>query len=59
MIFKTIVRHMERLKRYDRLGISEQGYTDKFYFHDRKVHDLYSNLVDELIERTKEWKDDA
>ena len=54
MIFKTIVRHMERLKRYDRLGISEQGYTDKFDFHDRKVHDLYSNLVDELIERTKE-----
>ena len=51
LVFKTIVRHMERLKRYDRLGISEQGYTEKFDFHDRKVHELYSELVDELIKR--------
>lgn len=54
MIFETIVRHMERLKRYDRRGISEQGFTEKFDFHDKKVHDLYSDLVDELVRRTED-----
>lgn len=51
MIFDTIVKHMERLKRYDRKGISEQGLTDQFDFHDRKVHELYSQLTDEIIDR--------
>lgn len=51
-MFKTIVRHMERLKRYDRQGISEKGFTDISDFHDDKVHKLYGKLVDEIIERT-------
>lgn len=51
-VFETIVRHMERLKRYDRLGISEKGYTEQFDFHDTKVHKLYNDLADELIRRT-------
>lgn len=52
-VFKTIIKHMERLKRYDRLGISEKGYTEQFDFHDTKVHKLYNDLADELLERTK------
>lgn len=53
-IFNTIIRHMERLKRYDRKGISEEGYTPQSDFHDRKVHDLYNTLADEIVDRTKE-----
>ena len=52
-LFNTIVRHMERLKRYDRKGISEEGYTELYDFHDRKVHELYNKLSDEIIERTE------
>ncbi len=53
MLFTTIVRHMERLKRYDRKGISEEGFTEKFDFHDRKVHELYMQLADEILVRTE------
>ncbi|WP_265460281.1 ParA family protein [Enterococcus sp. HY326] len=52
MIFTTIIKHMERLKRYDRKGISEEGYTSVYDFHDRKVHELYNQLADEIINRT-------
>ena len=52
-LFNTIARHMERLKRYDRKGISEEGYTELYDFHDRKVHELYNKLSDEIIERTE------
>lgn len=51
-VFKTIIKHMERLKRYDRLGISEKGYTERFDFHDTRVHKLYNDLANELLERT-------
>ncbi|MDT2850190.1 AAA family ATPase [Vagococcus carniphilus] len=50
-LFKTIIRHMERLKRYDRLGISEKGYTELNDFHDTKVHSLYSELASEILNR--------
>lgn len=52
-VFNTIIRHMERLKRYDRIGISEKGFTEQNDFHDVKVHKLYSDLADELILRTE------
>lgn len=52
-IFGTIIKNMERLKRYDRLGISEKGYTERYDFHDTKVHNLYSKLAEEVIERTE------
>ncbi|USS89988.1 AAA family ATPase [Fructilactobacillus cliffordii] len=54
MIFNNIVKHMERLKRYDRLGISEKGKTEKWDFHDTKLHEKYSNLTSEIIERTED-----
>lgn len=50
-LFSTIVKHMERLKRYDRKGISEKGETERWDIHDNRVHKLYSELVDELITR--------
>lgn len=53
MIFNTIVRHMERLKRYDRKGIAEEGYTEQTDFHDRKLHQLYGQLANEIIIRTE------
>lgn len=52
MLFNIIVHHMERLKRYDRLGISENGFTEKNDFHDIKLHGLYGRLTEEIIERT-------
>lgn len=51
-LFNTVIKHMERLKRYDRIGISEQNFTELNDFHDRKVHTLYTQLVNEIIERT-------
>ncbi|MGO3710354.1 ParA family protein [Vagococcus salmoninarum] len=54
VIFDTIIRHMERLKRYDRRGISEKGMTEQTDFHDTKVHNLYTSFTDELLNRIKE-----
>lgn len=51
-LFNVIIKHMERLKRYDRQGISEQQMTAQNDFHDIKVHHIYSDLTDEIIERT-------
>lgn len=53
ILFDTIVRHMERLKRYDRKGIAEEGYTEQYDFHDRKVHELYNQLANEIVTRTE------
>lgn len=52
MIFNTIIKYMERLKRYDRTGIAEKGVTPTYDMHDIRVHFLYEKLVSELIERT-------
>ena len=51
MVFKNIIHHMERLKRYDRQGISEKGFTNWYDFHDTRVHKIYNNLVDEILNR--------
>ncbi|MGM0260554.1 ParA family protein [Enterococcus sp. AZ102] len=53
-LFEVVIKHMERLKRYDRLGIHEEGFTEVFDMHDKKVHEVYSEFVDELIKRTTE-----
>lgn len=47
-IFENIVPHMRRLKRFDNTGITCSDH------HDSKVHDLYSKITDEMIERIKE-----
>ena len=51
-MFKTVVKHMERLKRYDMAGIqdpdNEKIRTD---VHDKRAIDQYSVVTDELISR--------
>lgn len=54
LLFNTIIKHMERLKRYDRLGISEKGKTSKHDFHDIKTHAIYIQLTKEILNRLKE-----
>lgn len=51
MLFNNVIKHMERLKRYDRKGISDPDYTNKWDIHDKRVHEVYEQVVDELIER--------
>lgn len=53
MIFDQVIRHMERLKRYDRTGIAEKGFT-KYDMHDTRLHYIYKNLTKEIIDRLQE-----
>lgn len=53
MLFKQIIRHMERLKRYDRTGIAEKGLT-KYDMHDTRLHYIYNTLTQEIIQRLKD-----
>lgn len=46
-MFKTIVPYMERLKRYDVIGITE-NHRD---VHDNRTHALYNDLTTEVLER--------
>lgn len=49
-IFTNPVRQLRRIKRFDWTGIT---YNDKDK-HDRTVHDLYEQIVNELLERIEE-----
>lgn len=51
MIFNNVIKHMERLKRYDCKGISDPDKTEKWDVHDKRLHEVYSKVADELIER--------
>lgn len=53
MLFNQIIRHMERLKRYDRTGIAEKGLT-KYDMHDTRLHYIYNTLKKEIIVRLKD-----
>lgn len=53
-MFKTVIKNMERLKRYDMTGIIDPDINDKWDVHDKNVHDLYNKVTDELIERIEE-----
>ncbi|MGY0241977.1 ParA family protein [Limosilactobacillus fermentum] len=53
MLFNQIIRHMERLKRYDRTGIAEKGLT-KYDMHDTRLHYIYNTLTKEIIARLKD-----
>lgn len=53
ILFKQIIRHMERLKRYDRTGIAEKGLT-KYDMHDTRLHYIYNTLTQEIIQRLKD-----
>lgn len=47
-MFKTTIKNMERLKRYDVTGVT---FKDQF---DRAVQEVYKNVVDELLSRISE-----
>lgn len=53
MVFDRVIRHMERLKRYDRTGIAEKDLT-KYDMHDTQVHDIYNDLTNEMLKRLKD-----
>lgn len=53
MLFNQIIRHMERLKRYDRTGIAEKGLT-KYDMHDTRLHYIYNKLTKEIVARLKD-----
>lgn len=53
MLFNQIIRHMERLKRYDRTGIAEKGLT-KYDIHDTRLHYIYNTLTKEIVARLKD-----
>ena len=57
-VFKNIIKHMERLKRFGRVVIAykyaEYGKVD---FHDIKVHYVYNKLTDEILDRLKKLED--
>lgn len=48
-LFKTKIKQMARLKRFDRTGITD-NIKD---INDRRVHEVYKNVVTELISRIK------
>lgn len=53
MLFNQIIRHMERLKRYDRTGIAEKDLT-KYDMHDTRLHYIYNKLTKEIVARLKD-----
>lgn len=52
-MFKNIVTHMERLKRYDIIGIKDPDIDEDSDIHDKRVHELYKNVTEEVLERIK------
>ena len=53
-VFKNIIKHMQRLKRYGREGIADKdAQFGKGDFHDIKVHYVYNQLMYEIIDRLK------
>ena len=56
-VFKNIIKHMERLKRFGRVGIADKDADyGKGDFHDIKVHYVYNQLTDEILERLKKME---
>lgn len=47
-VFATTIRNMERLKRYDLTGITNED------VHDRKVQNVYESLTDEIVNKIRE-----
>lgn len=52
LLFDQVIHHMERLKRYDRTGIAEKGFT-KYDLHDLRLHYIYKQLTNEILKRVK------
>lgn len=51
-LFRNVVKNMERLKRYDIIGIIDPDLeTQKHDLHDMRVDSLYKKITEEFIER--------
>lgn len=51
-IFQTTIKNMERLKRYDLIGITNED------MHDKKVHDIYTTITNEMINRIEVFENE-
>jgi len=49
-LFKTVIKNMERLKRYDLTGIVNID-DEKSDMHDNRVHQLFSEVANEFLDR--------
>ncbi|MCC4466861.1 ParA family protein [Limosilactobacillus reuteri] len=59
-VFKNIIKHMQRLKRYGREGIADKDADyGKGDFHDTKVHYVYNQLAFEILNRLKKLDKEA
>lgn len=51
-LFSNIVKNMERLKKYDSVGIIDPEIeVEESDFHDKRVHNLYKQITSEMLER--------
>ena len=54
-LFKNLVKNMERLKRYDIVGIVDSDLDNKYDIHDKRVMALYKKVTEEMLRRLKEF----
>ena len=54
-LFKNSVKNMERLKRYDIVGIVDSDLDNKYDIHDKRVMALYKKVTEEMLSRLKEF----
>lgn len=50
-MFKTLIKNMERLKRYDMTGIIDPDVDPQADMHDRRVFKLYNDVANEFLNR--------
>lgn len=53
-LFKNVVKNMERLKRYDIIGIVDPDLDTKYDIHDKRVMGLYKQVTQEMLKRLEE-----
>mgnify|MGYP003453349547 FL=1 len=54
-LFKNLVKNMERLKRYDIVGIVDSDLDNKYDIHDKRVMALYKKVTEEMLSLLKEF----
>lgn len=55
-LFKNLVKNMERLKRYDIIGIVDSDLDGKYDIHDKRVMALYKKVTEEMLSRLNEFE---
>lgn len=53
-MFHNVIKNMERLKRYDVIGIGDPELVSKNDIHDKRVFDLYKEVTNEMLDRLNE-----